>query len=625
MARIFKNPDESAILRVLRVMAVALATVAAMPLASAAEPRHAIAMVGEPALPDGFTALPYANPDAPKGGTIRLAEPGSFDSLKPWVLKGNAVWAVGNLVAETLMFRSIDEPFSLYGLLAESVETDPDRTWVEFTLRPEATFSDGSPVTVEDVMWSYETLGTKGHPRYAGTWAKVAKMEQTGPRSLRLTFNTPDRELAMLMGLRPVLKKAQWEGKDFAESSLEPPIGSGPYVISKVDPGRSATFTRDPDWWGRDLPVNRGLHNLDTIRYDYFADTNAMFQAFKAGEIDAWRELDAAKWTREYNFPLLTQGRVVKDEIAHRRPSGIMGLVMNIRHPAFADWRVRQAMIEAFNYRFINETLTGGTDPRITSYFANSDLAMRPGPAGPAVAGLLAPFADDLPQGAMDGYALPPGAAQALDRKGLRAALALLKDAGWTIHDDGVLRRDDGTPFAFDIVLNQSGSAMRSGSEVQRIVDVYIQALKHIGIRPNVTLLDSAQFIERTNRFDFAMAWYERGLSLSPGNEQALYWGSASALQNGSKNWMGVASPAVDAMIDRMVNATTAGDYTAAVQALDRLLTAGRYVIPVSYSPFSRVAHSAALHYPDRLPIYGDWPGFMPDTWWWDAGAMPAN
>ncbi len=572
-------------------------------------------MYGEPALTDGFPHLPYANPDAPRGGMIRLAEPGSFDSLKPWVLKGNPAWAVGAHVAETLMMRSIDEPFALYGLLAESVETDPDRNWVEFTLRSDARFSDGSPVTVEDVMWSHETLGTAGHPRYHAAWAKVARMERTGERKVRFTFNVRDRELPMLMGMRPILKKAQWQGKDFAASGLEPPIGSGPYVIEAVDPGRSISFRRNPDYWGRDLPINRGLNNADVIRYDYFGDANAMFEAFKAGEIDVWRELNGAKWAREYDFPAVTQGRVVKSEIPHHRPSGIMGLVMNGRNPVFADWRVRQAMIEAFNFRFINTTLTGGTDPRITSYFANSDLAMRPGPAQGRVAELLAPFAAGLPPGAMEGYALPEGADTALDRKALRRALQLLADAGWTVQD-GVLKNAQGRPFAFEILLNQSGSAMRSGSEVQKIVDIYAESLKNLGIVPRVTVLDSAQYVERTNNFAFDMTWYERGLSLSPGNEQALYWGSASANQPGSRNWMGLESPAVDAIIAEMVNADSAEDFTAAVRALDRVLTAGRHVIPVSFAPVSRVAHAASLHHPQAIPLYGDWPGFMPETWW---------
>lgn len=612
--RFFKFANESAIWR-----AVAFGFgVAMMPLASPAETSHAIAMYGEPALEPGFSHLPYTNPDAPKGGTIRLAEPGNFDSLNPWVLMGNPVWPIftqPGLVTESLMLRSIDEPFTLYGLLAESVEAAPDRSWVEFTLRPEARFSDGSPVTIEDVMWSYETLGTKGHPRYTSVWSKVEKMEQTGERSIRFTFNTKDRELAMLMGMRPILKKAQWQGKDFNATGLEAPIGTGPYMIDRVDAGRSVSFRRNPDYWGKDLPVTRGLYNFDTIRYDYFGDAAAMFEAFKAGEIDVWRELVASRWENSFDFPAMRDGRMVKSEIGNQRPSGIMGLVMNTRRPVFQDWRIRQAMIEAFNYHFINATLTGGKDPRITSYFANSDLAMRPGPAEGREAELLAPFADGLLPGTVEGYVLPDGGERVLDRKGIRSALKLLEEAGWSVRD-GQLRDAEGRPFAFEILLNQSGSAMRTSAETRQIINIFVEALRNLGIRPTVTTLDPAQYVQRTNNYDFDMTWYERGLSLSPGNEQLLYWGRSGIEQPGSKNWMGMDSPAAEAMISHMVNATSRDEFLAAVHALDRILTAGRYVIPVSYSPISRLAHRADVHYPSKTPIYGDWPGFMPETWW---------
>lgn len=616
--RIFKNLNNCAIRRSLWGVVLAVASVAAMPLASLAEPSHGIAMYGEPALEPGFAHLPYANPDAPKGGTIRLAEPGGFDSLKPWVLKGNAAWGVGVHVAETLMFRSIDEPFTLYGLLAESVETAPDRSWVEYTLRPEARFSDGSPVTVEDVIWSFQTLGTVGHPRYLGAWSKVAGIAPAGERSLRITFNEQDRELPLLMGLRPVLKKAQWQGTDFGESGLTPPIGSGAYVIDRVDPGRSITFRRDPDYWGKDLALNRGLHNFDEIRYDYFGDANAMFEAFKAGETNMWRELSAQKWDSEYGFPLAASGKVVKSEIPNERPSGIMGLVMNARNPIFADWRVRQAMIEAFNFRFINTTLNGGKDQRITSYFSNSALAMSPGPAEGRVRELLEPFAADLPPGTIEGYSLPEGGDGPLDRRALRAALKLLEEAGWTVQG-GALKNARGQPFAFEILLNQSGSAMRTSSETQQIVDIYVEALRNLGITPRVTLLDSAQYAQRTNNYDFDMTWYERALSLSPGNEQRLYWGKDGVTLPGSRNWMGMDSPAAEAMITAILDADTPEAFSSAVRALDRVLTAGRYVIPVGFSPISRLAHSADLHYPESTPLYGDWPGFMPEVWWQEA------
>lgn len=614
-----KKLEKSVTLQALCLTLLTFLCVATLPLSVRAEPVHAVSMYGEPALPPGFSVLPYVNPDAPRGGTIRLAEPGGFDSLKPWVLKGNAAWGVGVHVTETLMYRSLDEPFTLYGLLAASVETAADRSWVEFTLRPEARFSDGSPVTVDDVIWSFRTLGTQGHPRYRAAWAKVAGIEQTGDRSLRITFSESDRELPLLMGMRPVLKKAQWEGKDFAASSLEPPVGSGPYVVDEVDPGRSITFRRNPEYWGADLPVNQGRNNVDVLRYDYFADANAMFEAFKAGEVTIWRELSALKWTQEYDFPLIQRGDAVKSEIPNRRPSGIMGFVMNTRNPLFADWRVRQAMIEAFNFRFINATLNGGKDQRITSYFSNSALAMQPGPATGREAALLQPFAADLPPGTVDGYTLPDGSDRALDRAGLRRAIDLLEQAGWTVRD-GILQDADGRPFAFEILLNQSGTAMRSASETQQIADIYVQALRNLGMQARITLLDSAQFVQRTNEFQFDMTWYERALSLSPGNEQLLYWGAAAADQPGSRNWMGMKSPAAEAVIAAMVNSQNTQEFTAAVRALDRILTAGRYVIPVGFSPVSRLAHTADLRYPDRTtPLYGDWPGFMPELWWQEA------
>lgn len=617
--RIFKNPNDSAIRRALGTALLALSTVAAMPLATHAEPAHGIAMYGEPALPAGFEHLPYANPDAPKGGSIRLAESGGFDSLKPWVLKGNPAWplyTMPGVVAETLMLRSLDEPFTLYGLLAETIETAPDRSWVEFTLRDEARFSDGSPVTIEDVMWSYETLGTQGHPRYRGAWAKVAKMEQTGPNKIRFTFNTPDRELVLLMGMRPVLKKAQWQDKDFSAAGLEAPIGSGPYVIDRVDPGRALTLRRNSDWWGRDLPVNRGLHNLDTITYDYYGDANAMFEAFKAGEIDVWRELSPSKWENEFNFPRVTSGEVVKSDIPNERPSGIMGFVMNTRNPLFADWRVRQAMIEAFNWQFINATVSGGQDQRITSYFANSELAMTPGaPAEGRELELLEPFAADLLPGTINGYALPEGSAEPLDRRALRRALKLLEEAGWTIRD-GSLQNASGEPFRFEILLNLSGGAMTTAAETRQMADIYVQALRNLGIEARVSLLDSAQYTERTTNYAFDMTWYDRALSLSPGNEQLLYWGAAGVTEPGTRNFMGMNSPAAEAMVTEMLNADSREDFIAAVHALDRVLTAGRYVIPAGFSPVGHLAHDAELHFPDRIPLYGDYPGFLPETWW---------
>lgn len=576
-----------------------------------AQTTHGIAMYGTPALPPDFVSLPYANPDAPKGGRIVFGESGGFDSLNPFILKGNAPAGVSALTVETLMGRSYGEPFALYGLLAESVETDEARSFVAFTLREGARFSDGSPVTPEDVLWSFETLGTKGSPRYAAAWAKIAKAEKTGPRTVRFTFNTADRELPLILGLRPILKKAQWDGKDFTVSSLDPIIGSGPYVIGPFEPGRYISYVRNPDWWGADLPFNRGQHNFDEVRYDYFGDGGVVFEAFKAGDITSYREANPAAWASNYAFPAVQSGDVVLAEIPHQRPSGIDGFVFNTRREIFADWRVREALIQAFNFEFINRTLTGGVQPRITSYFSNSVLGMTPGtPAEGREQALLAPFADSLLPGALEGYALPVSDGSEANRKGIREATRLLEEAGWTVQN-GVLTNAAGTPFAFDILLVQGADDMLS------IANIFIEALRRLGIAVTVTSVDSAQYKERTNAYDFDMTHYIRSLSLSPGNEQTLYWGSAGVTEPGTRNWMGMNSPAAEAMIKALLTATDPEEFTAATRALDRVLTSGRYVVPIWYSDVSRIAHAKQLHYPDRLPIYGDWLGFQPDVWWY--------
>ncbi len=595
----------------LRRVSAALALVLAAS-APRAEPQHAIAMYGDPALPPDFVSLPYVNPDAPKGGRIIFAEPGGFDSLNPHILKGNAPYILGAQVFESLMGRSWDEPFTLYGLLAESIELGPNREWVEFTLNPAARFSDGSPVTVEDVIWSYETLGTQGHPRYASAWAQVEKIEATGARSVRLTFNSDNRELALLMGLRPILKKAQWEGRDFAASGIDVvPIGSAPYVVDSFEPGRFLSLKRNPDYWGRDLPFMRGQANLDELRTDFYGDGDVVFEAFKSGNANTYREGNAAKWDQQYNFPAVQSGDVVKSIIPHKRPSGIIGYVMNTRRPAFQDWRVRDAMIHAFNFEYINQTLTGGDQPRITSYFSNAVLGMEPGPATGLVREYLEPYKDELLPGALDGYTLPVSDGSERNRANISKAIDLMAEAGWTVQD-GVMKNAAGQPFTFEIVLNQGAG------ETLQTMDIFAAALNRMGITPRITAVDSAQYTQRTDAYDFDMAYYLRGLSLSPGTEQRLYWGSAGVTEPGTRNWMGMNSPAAEAMIDRLLNSGSQEEFRAAVKALDRILTSGRYVIPIWFSVDSRIAHARQLHYPERLPMYGDWIGFQPDVWWWE-------
>jgi peptide/nickel transport system substrate-binding protein len=592
--------------------ALILAAVAAgiTPAARADGPQHGIAMYGAPALPPDFLHLPQANPDAPQGGRMVLSELGGFDSLNPYILAGRAPWGVQVLTVETLLGRSYDEPFTLYGLLAETVETDAERSFVEFTLRPEARFSDGSPVTVADVMWSFETLGTQGHPRYHAAWRKIAAMEQTGERSLRITFTEPDREMPLILGLRPILQAAQFEGRDFSASTLIPVIGSGPYLVSELEPGRFISFQRNPGWWGRDLPFYRGQHNLHEIRYEYFADEGIAFEAFTSGQIDSWREVRAARWETGYGFPRVRMGEVVLSEIPHARPSGMLGLAFNTRRAIFADWRVREALIHAFNFEFVNLTVNAGRVPRIASYFGNSELGMGTGPADEAVRAALAPFADTLLPDALEAYALPVSDGSEANRAGIRTATRLLEQAGWQVRD-GVLRDAEGRAFEFEILLEQGQGELRAVS------DIYVEALRRLGIRARVTVIDAPQYRERINGYDFDMTRLALSLSLSPGNEQWLYFGSDGVETPGTRNLAGIESPAAEAMIGRLLTSEAREDFVTAARALDRVLTTGRYVIPLWFQDRSRLAHVARLRYPsETLPIYGDWLGFQPELWW---------
>ena len=576
-----------------------------------AEPRHAIAMYGEPALPPDFVSLPYANPDAPKGGRIVMGENGSYDSMNPFILKGRAPSGISLFTTETLMGRSFDEPFSLYGILAESVETDAARTYVEFTLREGAKFSDGSPVTVEDVLWSFETLGTLGNPRYAAAYKAVAKAEKTGDRKVKFTFGAENRELPLLLGMRPILQKAQWQGRDFSATTMEPPIGSGPYVVDKFEAGRFVSYKKNPDWWGKDLAFYKGMHNFDEIRVEYFGNPDVHFEAFKSGDLTSYRESNPMKWQQNYDFPAVAAGDVVKVEIPHQRPSGIDGFVFNTRKPIFADWRVREALLDVFNFELVNQTINGGAVPRITSYFSNSELAGDvANPAQGKVLALLEPYKADLLPGAIEGYALPVSDGKPANRANLRKANALLEEAGWTVQD-GVLKDAKGNPFSFEILLSNGSDDYIAAA------NIYIQALAQVGIAAKLTTVDAAQYTERTNLYDFDMTQRLIAPSLSPGTEQLLYWNGAKGQEPGSRNWAGINSPAVDGLVQTMLSSSDRADFVAAVQALDRVLTSGRYFVPVWYQNIGRIAHAKQLHFPEKLPIYGDWPGFQPEVWWY--------
>ncbi len=590
-------------------------TLAGLALASpvGAEPTHGLSLYGEPALPPDMVSLPYANPDAPKGGRMVEGATGGFDSLNPFILKGTAPWQLGRLTHESLMLRSADEPFTLYCLLCESVDVAADGRSVTFTLRPEARFADRSPVTVADVIWSFQTLGTKGHPRYRAFHEQVAGIEQTGPRAVTIRFTRADRELPLLAGLRPILQAAQWQDLDFANADPNLiPLGTGPYVVADHEPGRHVTLRRDPDYWGAALPLRRGMANLDEIRIEFFGDGGVMFEAFKAGQVTVHREDNAEDWDRLYDFPAIADGRMVKSEIAHRRPTGMTGFVMNTRRPPFDDWRVREAMILAFNFPYMNGTVTGGKQPRIRSYFDNSGMSDVTEPASQVVRDLLAPFAASLPPGALEGYILPVGDVSERNRNDIRSAAQLLTEAGYGVRD-GRRITPDGTPLRVTALVRQGDTGN------QAVLNLYRAALDRLGIDLDLRAVDNAQYAERERNLDFDLTPIRRDLSLSPGNEQRLYWGAALAETPGTRNLMGATDPAIDAMIDALLAAETPAAFRAAIEALDRVLMAGRYVIPIWAEGPDRIAHDAGLRYPVTTPIYGDRHGWLPDVWWYEA------
>ena len=542
------------------------------------------------------------------GGRATFGEVGGFDSLNPFILKGTAPWAVAPHSVESLMARSYDEPFTLYGLLAETIETPPDRSWVAFTLRPEARFSDQSPVTVEDVIWSFETLGREGHPRYRNAWEAVSSIEKTGPRSLRIDFDAPNRELPLLLGLRPVLKKAQWEGRRFDESGLEPVIGSGPYVVGDFEPGRHVTFVRDPDWWGADLPINRGLNNFDEIRYEYFRNGNALWEAVRTGAVDFFSDGDPVRWVEGYDFPAANNGRLVQTEIEHSRPTGMEGFVFNTRRAPLDDRRVREALALAFDWEWINGRLNRGQLERIESYFDNSPLGFE-GAAEGREREILEPFAASLPPGTLEaGWKPPVSDGTGRDRRRLREAARLLESAGWTVVN-GARQNGEGRPLVLEVLV--------LSSEDETLASLWAQALDRLGVRLVVRRVDAAQFQLRRQEYDYDITVNRWSMSLSPGTEQRLYFGSHGRTTPGTRNYMGVADPAVEAAIDAMLAATGEDDFRAAVRALDRVLTSGIYVVPFGVLPTDRIAHSAAMEKPERDPIYGWWGWWAgPATWW---------
>lgn len=610
-------PGRIGIKQLLRTLAiVAGVTMAALPGAHA-EPLHAIAMHGDPALPAGFTHLPYVNPDAPKGGKVTYGVVGTFDSVRPFIVKsmrttarGLADPVFGNLVYETLMARSQDEPFTLYGLLAETVEWDEERSFIQYNINPAARWSDGEPVTADDVIFTMELLKEKGRPPYSTRLNRVASMEKVGPLSVRFTFNeNSNREFPLILSLSPVLPKHATEVETFDQSTLTPGIGSGPYLVSEVKPGERITYTRRDDYWAKDLPVKRGIDNYDQIAVEYFLSETAQFEAFKKGVFDIYPDGSATNWSRGYDFPAMTSGEIVRKEYESRTPSGMYGFVFNTRRPLFEDVRVRRALTMLFDFEWANRSLYDNTYKRTHSFWDGSDLSSYGRPADQRERDILAPFPDAVSADILDGtWVLPATDGSGRDRKVQRAALTLLQEAGYRIQD-GKLLDENGNPFAFDLMTQNEGQ--------EKLAIAFQRSLAALGINMSIRTVDDAQYQQRSQTFDYDMIMKAFSSSLSPGAEQINRWGSASRDIQGSFNFAGAASPAIDAAIDAMLNARTADDFRSSVRAFDRVLLSGHYVIPAFHLGKSWVAHRSRIAEPDgEPPLYGY---YLPA--WWDSTA----
>lgn len=563
-------------------------------------------MHGRPALPADFAHFPYANPKAPKGGTLRLGELGTFDSLNPFIVKGVAPAGVREYVFESLLARSADEPFTLYAHLARAVEMPDDRRSVTFHIDPDARFADGKPVTPADVIFTWQLLKTKGQPYHRAHYSGVAEADSPQPGAVRFAFaDHGNREAPLLLALMPVLPRHLVVAGSFEQTNLVPPVGSGPYRVGSVDPGRGLVYVRNPDWWARDKPVGRGRYNFGEIRIEYFRDQTSLFEAFKSGDVDLRAEDDAGRWAEGYDFSAVKSGNVVKAELPTAWPAGMTALVFNTRRPKFADPRVRRALLLMFDFEWINRSLFHGHYARTESFFERSELSTNGRAASADERALLGGYADRVRADILDGTAkLPRSDGTGRNRDNLKAAMELLKAAGY-VHEAGrLVHAQTRQPLAFEMMAAKRAE--------ERLFQVYARALGQVGITVEIRAVDSAQRWARLKAFDFDMIQWAWGSSLSPGNEQRNRWGSESADIQNALNFAGVREPAVDAMIEALLAAHERPAFVAAVRALDRLLLSGDYVIPLYHAKGHWLAWRSHLAKPDRAPVSG----FALDTWW---------
>jgi peptide/nickel transport system substrate-binding protein len=562
-----------------------------------AEPKPGIVMLGEPALAADFKNLPYANPEAPQGGVLKQAVTGTFDSTNIFIVKGNAAVGPGTFVFESLMGRNWAEPFALYGLLAETIDVAEDRQTFTFKLRPEAKFSDGSAVTSADVIFSMEVLRDKGKPKYKNNYTKITKVETPDERTIVFHQDKGDRELPMIMGLMPILSKKYWDGKNFEESSLESVIGSGPYVFGDIKPGEMISYNKNPNYWGKNLGLNEGLWNFDTFRFDYYKDANAAFEAFKKGDADVRVEGDPVRWNSGYKFPAVDEGKVLKEFMEQKTPAPASGLAFNTRHKIFEDARVREALVMAFDFEWANANLFGNAYKRTYGYFSGSELSSMGKVADAGEQAILGAAGGSLRADMLDGsYTLPVSDGSGRDRKLLRKAVDLLSSAGWTIKDQGLVNAA-GETFAFTITIQNP--------DQEKIALHYQRTLQQIGIKVDIRTVDAAQFTALQKTYDYDMipvTWFN---SLSPGNEQTLYFGSKGKTTEGTRNYPGIADPAVDKAIDTMLHAQSREEFVSAVRAEDRLLVSGFYIIPFYDAGGQWVARWSYIGRPDSQPLAG--------------------
>jgi len=586
-----------------------LAIVLVVATANMARAAGAIAMHGVPAMPESFVAMPYVDPIPPKGGRMVQGVLGTFDNLNPYIVQGVAAQAARGYVIESLMARGYDEPFTLYGLIAQSVDTNDERTFVTFTLTPAAHFSDGVPITADDIVFSWQLLRDHARPSYRTYYSKVEKAEILDQHTVRFDFpNANDRELPLILGLMPVLPKHLIDRDKFENASLEKPVGSGPYIFAQVEVGKSVTLKRDPNYWGRELAINRGRWNFDDLRFDFYRDDSACFEAFKAGLYDIRIESDPARWQTAYDFPAVRDGRVIKESFTDGLPKISSNYVFNMRRPVFADIRVRQAIALLFDFEWINRVLFYNLYNRSASFFDRSELSAYHRPADARERALLAPFPDAVRADVLDGTWSPPVSdGSGRDRTTLHQALALLAAAGYEFKGTVLHNRVTGAPLSFEIMV--------TNRDDERLALVFSSSLARAGIVAQVRLADTVQYQQRLTTFDFDMIVYDWDESLSPGGEQRINWGSAAADQQGSRNYIGVKSPAADAMIGAILSARERSDFVAAVRALDRVLISGSYVVPLFYLSDQLVARRAAIRHPTRTSLFG----FRPDAWWHQA------